>query len=101
VKDSSIYLAEAKITIPIKDFSCFYFDRKWINFSRAGFGLIGGGFLASAAVYPLMGNNVNYEPREQAVIGASFLGAGQIVRLFKTKKFKINKNGRARIMDLR
>lgn len=101
VKDSAIYLAGAKIYVPVKEFSCFYFDRKWINFSRAGFGLIGGGFLISAAVYPLMGNNVNYEPREQAVIGASTLAAGQVVRLFKVKKFKLNKNSRIRILDLR
>ena len=101
VKDSAIYLAGAKIYIPVKEFACFYFDRKWVNFSRAGTGLLGGGFLFSAAIYPLMGNNANYEPKEQAMIGGSFLVIGQGLRFFKVRKFKINNNSRVRIMDLR
>ena len=98
--DSTIFLAGAKISIPIKEFSTFYFDRQWANFSRAGLGLIGGGFLVSAAVYPLMGNNVNYEPREQFIIGASALTIGQVMSFFKVKKFRVNVNSRVRILNM-
>jgi hypothetical protein len=100
-KDSTIFLAGAKIGIPTQEFAQFYFDRKWLNFMRAGLGFIGGGFLFSAAVHPLIGQNANYEPKEQAIIGASALVLGQTTRFFRTKRFKINKNSRIRILDMR
>ncbi len=100
-KDSTIFLAGAKIGIPLKEFAQFYFDRRWLNFSRAGLGFMGGGFLASAAVHPLMGANANYDPREQAIIGASALTLGQITKIFRTKKFRIGKNSRIRILDMK
>lgn len=99
--DSTVFLEGAKIIIPIKEFSNFYFPRPWTNFSRAGLGFIGGGFLISAAIYPLMGNNVNYEPKEQFVIGTTALVLGQITRLFKVKKFRLNRNSRIRVMNMK
>ncbi len=99
--DSTIFLEGAKIVIPIKEFSTFYFPRPWTNASRAGLGLIGGGFLISAAVYPLMGNNVNYEPKEQFVIGTTALVLGQLTRFFKVKTFRINRNSRIRVMNMK
>jgi len=99
--DSTIFLAGAKINVPLKEFSSFYFSRSWANPMSTGLGFIGGGFLLSAAVYPLMGNNVNYDPKEQAIIGASALTLGQIVRFFRVKKFRVKANrSRLRILNM-
>lgn len=100
--DSTIFLSGAKINIQMREFSTFYFDRAWVKPVQSGLGFIGGGFLLSAAVYPLMGNNANYDPKEQAIIGASALVIGQAIRLFKVRKFNIKpKHSRARILNMR
>lgn len=100
--DSTIFLAGAKINVHTREFSTFYFDRTWVRPMQAGLGFIGGGFLLSAAVHPLMGNNANYDPKEQAIIGASALAIGQVIRIFKVRKFKIKTNrSRARILNMK
>lgn len=98
-QDSSLTLADAKMRVYLKDFEVFYFDRHWANFSRGGLNFIGGGFLFSAAVHPLV-KNARYEPKEQAIIGLTAISLGQITKIFRIKKFKLNKNSRVQILDL-
>lgn len=99
LQDSSIMLVDARMKIYLREFDTFYFDRRWTNLVRGGLNFIGGGFLFSAAVHPLVGNAL-YDPKEQAIIGLSAVALGQTTKFFRIRKFKIDKNSRIQILDL-
>lgn len=99
LQDSSIMLVDARMKIYLREFDTFYFDRRWTGFVRVGLNFIGGGFLFSAAVHPLVGNSF-YDPREQAIIGLTAVALGQTTKFFRIRKFKIDRNSRIQILDL-
>jgi len=99
LRDSSIMLVDARMKIYLREFDTFYFDRRWANFVRGGLNFIGGGFLFSAAVHPLVGNAL-YDPKEQALIGLTAVALGQATKFFRIRKFKIDRNSRIQILDL-
>ncbi len=98
-KDSTIYLVERKSEIKVSEISHFYFYRSGMIGLAAATVIPAVGFGVSAAVHPLV-SDAQYDPKEQAIISASFLGAGLIARMFIRKKYAITENTRVRIMDL-
>jgi len=98
LKDTSLVLGSVQLEMPLSDFDSFYFQRNGILFVSAGSNYIAGGFLFAAAVEPLI-SDAQYSAQESALIGASFFAFAQLLKLFKWKKFKIGKRGRARIIN--
>lgn len=99
LRDSTMYLAKRKTFIKLSEISAFYFTNGFSLWFTGGSYFVGTGFLFSAAVHPLI-SNAQYDQKESAIIGASFLALGQLVRLFRRRKFKVTDNTRIRILDL-
>ena len=99
LNDSTITLANRKTKIKLSEISALYFTNGIMTWLNAGSYFVGGGFLISAAVHPLVGD-AQYDQTEAAIIGASFIAISQITRFLKRKKYKINSNTRIRILDL-
>lgn len=97
--DSTITLAKRKHDLKVSDISHFYFYRSGMLWLTGGTSFIGTGFAISSAVHPLVGE-AQYSQKEHAILGASFIGIGQLARLFVRKKYTVTKNTRVRIMDL-
>jgi hypothetical protein len=99
LKDTSLILEEAQMEIAINQFDQFKFRRSGVRLLASGADLFAGGFLFSAAVYPLVGDP-NYSQSESTIIGISSLALGQIVRRFKWKKYKLqHENTRIKIVN--
>lgn len=96
--DSSLFVAGFQEPIYLREFDKFYFPRNGAQFISAGTAFMGSGFLFAAAVEPLVPNNV-YDRRESAYLGGFFMGTSLLTRLIKTKKFKVNRNTRVRIIE--
>lgn len=99
--DSTVYLVQAGVHVPLRDFKTFYFRRNFPDAMAPKLSFVGSGFLFAAAVAPLMGDNISYSRSESAIIGASGLALAQSMRLFRWKKFHVNKRSRIRILDTR
>ncbi|MFT5915743.1 MAG: hypothetical protein ACJAWV_000072 [Flammeovirgaceae bacterium] len=98
-KDSTIYLVERKVEIRVSEISNFYFYRGTMIGLAAATVIPAVGFGVSAAIHPLV-TDAQYDPKEQAIISASFFGIGLIARMLIRKKYIITDNTRVRIMDL-
>ncbi|GAB4327314.1 MAG: hypothetical protein OHK0038_00950 [Flammeovirgaceae bacterium] len=99
LKDTSLILEEAQMEIALSQLSQIRFRRGSVKVLASGTDLLAGGFLFSAAVYPLVGEP-NYSQQESTIIGLTSLALGQVVRRFKWKKYKlINQNTRIQIID--
>jgi len=96
--DSSIYLGSVGYELPLSEFETFYFPNTLMRTLESGNYSIAGGFLFAAAVEPLVGN-ARYDAQESATIGSGALALGLFSRLFRWKKFKINKNSRIRVLS--
>lgn len=97
--DSTVYLANRETTIKLSEISALYFTRGGMVFFTTSSYFVGGGFLMSSAVHPLI-TDAQYDQKESAIIGVSFLALGQLARLFRRRRYKINDNTRVRILDL-
>lgn len=99
LQDSSIVLANRKISVKLSEISALYFNNDLMLWLQGGSTFVGAGFVINAAVHPLV-SDAQYDPKESLIIGASFLAISQVARLLRRKKFKINDNTRIRILDL-
>ena len=98
LKDTSLILQSTQFEMPLNEFDSFYFRRDGLMYLSYSTHIMTGGFLFAAAMHPLI-SNAQYDAKESAIIGVSFFAFGQILKLFKWNKFRINKNGRVRIID--
>ncbi len=98
LKDTSLVLQDAAMEIPVSDFSELRFPSTGSLLLMGSTGFMATGFLVSAAVHPLV-KDAQYDQKESAIIGASFLGAGLIGSIFRWNKYKIGKRARVRIVD--
>ena len=99
LRDTTIVLQNKNHAISIYEIESLYFHRKFFKEFAPKLGYVGGGFLFSALVHPLI-PNARYDREEAAIIGGSAMAAGQASKLFDRKRYKINKNTRIRIIDL-
>lgn len=100
LKDSTLVLAKRNKEIRLTEIESFYFTRSGWQLASRGLGYIGGGFLLSAAVYPLMGNP-QYDQRESAITGLTALAISQFAKLFHRKRYQVTDNTRVRIIEIR
>ncbi len=98
-RDSTIYLGKRKSEINISEISSFYFYRRGMLWLSTATLIPTVGFGVSAAVHPLV-SNPQYDPKEQAIISASFFGLGLTGFLLSRKKYTITEKTRIRILDL-
>jgi hypothetical protein len=96
--DSTVMFGSQVQPFKLSEFDSFHFRRTGITFVRGGTTFIGSGFLFAALVEPLIGDS-RYDRRESAIIGATFLGGSQLLRLFEKKTFRVNDRSRVRIID--
>ncbi len=98
--DSLIHFREMRVPVALSKIECVYTPRKGAQIMKTGFTTMGLGFLAAAAVHPLV-KNAQYDATESAIIGGSFIALAQFARLFIMKKHRFkNQKSRIRVMDL-
>lgn len=98
LKDSTVVLEKAGLELPLSDFASFRFPNSLALAATGGGGFVGTGFLISSAVYPAI-EDPQYDQKESAVIGASFLGLATLGYLARWKTYRIGKRARVRIVD--
>ncbi len=97
--DTSLVLSGSTEVIPLSHFHSIFIRRSAPDFLGGSFTFMGSGFLFASAVHPLVGQ-AQYSQKESAIIGASFLAIGRLVKLFRWKRYKFSKQrSRIRIID--
>ena len=91
--DSIVIMGNRDVYLKLDEFDSFYFDRPLWTRLRQGTMVMGLGFLASAAVHPLV-DDPFYDQQESATLGLSIIGIGQSFRLLERRRFKIRNNSR-------
>ena len=91
--DSIVIMGNRDVYLKLNEFDSFYFDRPFWTRLRQGTTVMGLGFLAGAAVHPLV-DDPFYDQQGSATLGLTIIGIGQTLRMLERKRFKIRNNSR-------
>ena len=97
--DSTLRLEKLDYEIKLSEIDRVYFERGATRALSSGFAVLGTGFLLSSGIGKLT-DAQGYSPEEHLWLGLGFMALSRAVLLFRFRKFRINKNGRIRILDL-
>lgn len=100
LKDSTLVLGKRDMEIQLSNIEDFYFHRSGWKAATASLSYVGGGFLFSAAIHPLI-RDAQYIRKDAAIIGLTSVAFAQIARLFHRKRYHVGPNTRVRIIEVR
>ena len=98
IEDSLLYLRVKAYALPVNQIEIIYLKRASVKNITQTATFLAFWFLVAGAV-EWYGDYENFNEATAGVIGASMLGLGQGVKLFRWKKYRVTKNARLRILE--
>ena len=95
--DTVVLISIKEIPVPLSQIEVIYVRKKWPKPTSIAVSSVGGWFLI-ASFAEVIADTGNYSAGATAIIGISLVAVGQLIRLFKWKKYGSNKY-QIRIVD--